>query len=300
MSTLFKEEEKGSIETRDWEIFIDNFQDWTKEIFDITAREAITDLRNYPREKGVFVYRAAQVSISGELAKTANEVSQHVWTQEGIMEVIEKDEPFNSRHHPDYRSERMSVINSQPPSPSAQIMTELKMSGNLPKNVKGKGPEMREFQKIDPPRIYRRPAEDYQSGYVQPTTEPVDEIEHNDGMEYYLEEHDDRISPSNPCPPSSNRPPEPQSLHWPPRRNQRQQTEDYNRPYTLEGISENAPRQRASLSRPTMRSNRIPAVQEHPTSYIPQPFRSSDSHPQQLNARQPKSDPLNANNYHDK
>lgn len=262
-----------------WEIFTDRFQDWTKEMFEIPSREAITDLRNYLRENGVFVYKASRIPISGELAKTANEAFQHVWTQEEITEIIEKDEPFNSRHHPDYRSERMSVINSRPHSPSVQMMAVLKIPDNPPFNGKGKEPEMSEFQRFDATRVCKTPVEDYQSGYIQPTIEVVDEIEHKNNTEYCQQDY------------------EPQYMNWHSRRNQRQQTEDYYRPYPKEQAIDNAPHQGFSNTRSTLKPNTVPTVHGNLLSDIHQPPDLHNRPPQQLNARKPSPHQRNTTSY---
>ncbi|KAI0995921.1 hypothetical protein K3495_g12259 [Podosphaera aphanis] len=88
-------------------------------------RTAVADLCDFLRENGEFVFKAARIAISGELARTANEEKQHKWTDDEIAEVLRKDEPFNSRHHPNYcplRNQSMHAHSlSSYPSPSAQL-----------------------------------------------------------------------------------------------------------------------------------------------------------------------------------
>ncbi|KAI0996941.1 hypothetical protein K3495_g11243 [Podosphaera aphanis] len=108
-----------------WEAYVSHFEDWTKELFDIADRTAVADLRDFLRENGVFVFKAARIAISGELARTANEEKQHKWTDDEIAEVLRKDEPFNSRHHPNYCSPHNLSMHAHSltsyPSPSAQL-----------------------------------------------------------------------------------------------------------------------------------------------------------------------------------
>ncbi|KAI6251189.1 hypothetical protein HI914_00898 [Erysiphe necator] len=66
-----------------------------------------------------------RVSIAGELAKTASEEVQHIWTDDEIVEVLNKDEPFNSRYHPEYRSDRTLSFHSSTGLPEASRSAQL-------------------------------------------------------------------------------------------------------------------------------------------------------------------------------
>lgn len=61
---------------------------------------------NFLRENGVSVNKKQRVSIAGELAKTASEEAQHRWANDKIAKVLNKDESFNSSHHPECRCVR--------------------------------------------------------------------------------------------------------------------------------------------------------------------------------------------------
>ncbi|KAI0991872.1 hypothetical protein K3495_g16315, partial [Podosphaera aphanis] len=103
-------------------------------------RTAVADLRDFLRENGVFVFKAARIAISGELARTVNEEKQHKWTDDEIAEVLRKDEPFNSRHHPNYCSPRNLSMHAPSltshPSSSAQLRepTGLNPAASIDKN----------------------------------------------------------------------------------------------------------------------------------------------------------------------
>ncbi|POS86848.1 hypothetical protein EPUL_001280, partial [Erysiphe pulchra] len=117
-----------------WEEFVDDFEGWTKDIFEIPVREAIKDLRDYLRENGVFVYKAPRIPMSGELAKTASEKEPHKWSDKEIEDILEKDERFNSRHHPDYVSTRASVKNLGSPLQNRLSLQNLSPSAQLRQN----------------------------------------------------------------------------------------------------------------------------------------------------------------------
>lgn len=83
-----------------WENYCDHFEDWTKEVFVLCSKQALTDLRDYLRENGVFVYKARGASKVDELAKVISEPLQHIWSKEEIQYQIDSSNTFNSKYNP--------------------------------------------------------------------------------------------------------------------------------------------------------------------------------------------------------
>ncbi|KAI0991311.1 hypothetical protein K3495_g16876, partial [Podosphaera aphanis] len=47
-----------------WEEYVEYFGGWTKETFEIPSRSAVVNLRDYLRRNGVFVLKAARISVA--------------------------------------------------------------------------------------------------------------------------------------------------------------------------------------------------------------------------------------------
>ncbi|KAI6248445.1 hypothetical protein HI914_03767 [Erysiphe necator] len=79
-----------------WENFCDHFDGWTDDKFSLASKQALTDLRDYLRENGVYVYKARGASKAVELAKVISEPLQHNWTLEEIQQQIDRSNGFKS------------------------------------------------------------------------------------------------------------------------------------------------------------------------------------------------------------
>ncbi|RKF78258.1 hypothetical protein GcM1_212001 [Golovinomyces cichoracearum] len=60
-----------------WENHCDHFEGWTKEVLVLCSKQVLTNLRDYLRENGVFVYNARGASKFDKLAKVISEPLQH-------------------------------------------------------------------------------------------------------------------------------------------------------------------------------------------------------------------------------
>ena len=63
----------------------EDFENWSKETFEIAHINAIRCLRDFLRENGVFVNKAKSVSMIKSLIKTLDETDQHIWTPPEIQ-----------------------------------------------------------------------------------------------------------------------------------------------------------------------------------------------------------------------
>ena len=67
-----------------WEVFVDDFKGWTKDIFDKDSKYAIRDVRDH----GVYVNKKPMAPISNELVKVVAEEKPHEWTPQEIQEQL--------------------------------------------------------------------------------------------------------------------------------------------------------------------------------------------------------------------
>jgi hypothetical protein len=79
-----------------WIAFIDDFDDFKKDTFDIASKDYRIKLRDYLRANGVFVRKQPRLSIVSELCNVLMEDEQHKWTKEEIEDQINSAHGFNS------------------------------------------------------------------------------------------------------------------------------------------------------------------------------------------------------------
>lgn len=79
-----------------FDAFIDDFQGWTKEWFDLGLKDTKRDLRDYLRQHGVYVTCVARYSITQALAKAITHKEIPEWPKEEL-EKYKKKVIMNSR-----------------------------------------------------------------------------------------------------------------------------------------------------------------------------------------------------------
>ena len=110
-----------------WIAFIDDFDDFKKDTFDIASKDYRIKLRDYLRANGVFVRKQPRLSIVSELCNVLMEDEQHKWTNEEIEDQINSAHGFNS-----LLKSRLPAILTTPatisttiPAPPAAITTTM-------------------------------------------------------------------------------------------------------------------------------------------------------------------------------
>jgi hypothetical protein len=82
-----------------WEVFREDYEGWTAEVFKVANNGVTRTIQDYLREHGVFVLKQARVIINKELAKAISEDEYHTWTKEEI-EYQMSTGMFDSRYNP--------------------------------------------------------------------------------------------------------------------------------------------------------------------------------------------------------
>jgi hypothetical protein len=79
-----------------WIAFIDDFDDFKKDTFDIASKDYRSKLRDYLRANGVFVRKQPRLSIATELYNVLAEEEPHKWTMDEIVEQANTVQGLNS------------------------------------------------------------------------------------------------------------------------------------------------------------------------------------------------------------
>ncbi|KAI1003013.1 hypothetical protein K3495_g5191 [Podosphaera aphanis] len=96
-----------------WEAIGDDFEGWTREMFEKANKHCLRELRDLLRENGVFLQKGRLISIAGELEKVVSEPKPQEWTLEQIREQMQ--EKFNSRYS------RLAYLSSFLPDQSVSV-----------------------------------------------------------------------------------------------------------------------------------------------------------------------------------
>ncbi|RKF77232.1 hypothetical protein GcC1_065016, partial [Golovinomyces cichoracearum] len=78
------------------EAFQEDFAEWTTQIFDIDDRLLLRDLRDYLRNKGVFIDSKAGVRYAKQFENVLTQETEHNWTEQEIEYVTQRG-AFNLR-----------------------------------------------------------------------------------------------------------------------------------------------------------------------------------------------------------
>ena len=108
-----------------WIAFIDDFEDFKKDTFDIASKDLLRKLRDFLRANGVYVHRQARVPMAKELFKVVQEDKPHEWTKEEIEDQINSSDRFNSilTSRLPAISTTPAIVTTIPPPPTAVTAT---------------------------------------------------------------------------------------------------------------------------------------------------------------------------------
>lgn len=149
---------RGYHDTELWEVFKEDFDGWTIEIWDKANTKIRRDFRNFLRHNGVFVNKNGK-SIAIAIQEVLDDKQEPKWTEKDIEAQLKISKKFCSRWNPNYQRETLDLAyneNVTPQDSKSQISKERDQTSKFDHNPTTRKPLL-PLQQLLPPPCEARP-----------------------------------------------------------------------------------------------------------------------------------------------